>query len=54
MPLAEFTDEAYAGLAAGQEQVLVGFGKDSWEKFEKARQDAFHGMVKAMKQAHGV
>jgi short-subunit dehydrogenase involved in D-alanine esterification of teichoic acids len=48
MPLDEFTDEAYAGLASGQEQVPVGMAKRAFDGFEKQRQEAFAGMVKAM------
>ncbi|MCJ1397215.1 hypothetical protein MMC11_000407 [Xylographa trunciseda] len=48
MPLAEFTDEAYAGLAAGDEQVPVGMSKQSFDTWEAQRQKAFHGMIKAM------
>ncbi|MCJ1471449.1 hypothetical protein MMC13_000088 [Lambiella insularis] len=48
MPLDQFTNEAYAGLAAGKEQVAVGMAKDALEGFESKRQEAFHGMIKAM------
>ena len=48
MPLDQFTEEAYAGLAAGNEQVPVGSSKQAFDGFELQRQKAFHGMVKAM------
>jgi len=48
MPLADFTNEAYAGLAAGNEQVPVGSSKQSFDTWEAQRQKAFHGMIKAM------
>ncbi|MCJ1290870.1 hypothetical protein MMC34_002412 [Xylographa carneopallida] len=48
MPLADFTNEAYAGLAAGDEQVAVGSSKQSFDTWEAQRQKAFRGMIKAM------
>jgi len=48
MPLDQFTHEAYDGLAAGKEQVAIGMAAQAFEGFEWKRQDAFHGMVKAM------
>jgi len=48
MPLAQFTDEAYEGLAAGKEEVAVGGAKSWYEAFEPKRQQIFHGMIKAM------
>ena len=41
MPLDQFTDEAFEGLAAGKDQIPVGFAKQCMEKFELARQEAF-------------
>lgn len=41
MPLAEFTEKAYKGLAAGQEQVPVGNAEEAFELFEGRRQDYF-------------
>ena len=41
MPLGEFTEKAYNGLAAGQEQVLVGNAEEAYELFEGRRQDYF-------------
>ena len=48
MPLDQFTDEAYAGLAAGKDQVPVGMAASAFETFELKRQEAFHGMIKRM------
>ncbi|MCJ1407091.1 hypothetical protein MMC19_001161 [Ptychographa xylographoides] len=48
MPLDEFTNEAYDGLAAGNEQVPVGMSKKSFDTWESQRQQQFHGMIKAM------
>ena len=48
MPLEEFTDKAYAGLAAGKEQVPVGQSKLYFEVFETKRQEVFANRVKAM------
>ncbi|KAF6218356.1 hypothetical protein HO133_005703 [Letharia lupina] len=50
MPLDQFTDEAYEGLAAGKEEVTVGSAQDWYNKFESARQELFHGIVKMRKQ----
>ena len=49
MPLDEFIEEAYRGLAAGKEQVAVGMAASAFENFETRRQDQFHKMVEAMK-----
>ena len=46
MPLDEFTDQAYEGLAAGKEEVSVGMSKVWYDKFEPLRQEAFHDMIK--------
>ena len=42
MPLAEFTDKAYEGLAAGKEEVTVQQAKQWYDKFEPQRQEIFH------------
>jgi short-subunit dehydrogenase involved in D-alanine esterification of teichoic acids len=47
MPLREFTEESWAKLVAGEEQIPVGFAKGMFEGFEKARQGAFLEMAKA-------
>ena len=52
MPLDQFTDEAYEGLAAGKEEVAVGDAQDWYENFEPARQKLFYDMVQAMKQTY--
>ncbi|MCJ1340409.1 hypothetical protein MMC09_005704 [Bachmanniomyces sp. S44760] len=49
MPLNQFIDEAYAGFAAGKDQIPVGTAADAFEKFEITRQEAFQDMTKAMK-----
>ena len=49
MPLDEFTEEAYQGLAAGKEQVPIGMAAEAFEKFECRRQDQFQAMIEAMK-----
>jgi hypothetical protein len=48
MPLDAFIDEAYAGLAAGKEEVAIGGAKGWYEAFEPRRQEAFRGFMKAM------
>ena len=53
IPLDEFTNQAYEGLAAGREEVLVGDSKAWYGKIEPARQEIFHGMINMMKQQHG-
>ncbi|KAL9132799.1 MAG: hypothetical protein Q9175_006027 [Cornicularia normoerica] len=50
MPLDQFTNEAYEGLAAGKEDVAVEKSRDWYYKFEPARRELFNGLVKAMKQ----
>ena len=46
MPLDHFTNTAYEGLAAGKEEVVVGIGKDWYNKFEPARREIFYGFMK--------
>ena len=48
MPLNEFTEEAYQGLAVGREQIAIGGAKDWFDSFEPQRQKTFHEMVQAM------
>ena len=45
MPLEQFTNEAYEGLAAGKEEVVVGDGQGWYKNIEPARQDIFHSML---------
>ena len=49
MPLDEFTDKAYAGLAAGKEQVPVGMADVQFNRFEVERQKAFQDIVQMQK-----
>ncbi|MCJ1240432.1 hypothetical protein MMC14_008435 [Varicellaria rhodocarpa] len=51
MPLAQFTEEAYTALAAGEEQIPIGTSKSgfSGDGFEVKRQQAFHSMTAAMR-----
>ena len=46
MPLAQFREEAYAGLAAGKEQISVGMAKIAFEEFERKRQEVFQVLIK--------
>ncbi|KAI1614192.1 hypothetical protein EDD37DRAFT_682945 [Exophiala viscosa] len=48
MPLDQFTDQAYAGLANGSEQIPVGMAQQSFDNFEIKRQEGFAKMVKMM------
>lgn len=45
MPLGQFTEEAYAGLSAGREQIAIGLAKIAYESLEIKRQDAFHSLI---------
>lgn len=45
MPLDDFTNQAYEGLAAGKEEVPVDSSKEWYNKFEGLRQEAFHDMI---------
>ena len=49
MPLDQFTEEAYQGLAAGKEEVAVGSSQDWYDSFEPKRQECFQNMAKAMR-----
>ena len=48
MPLEEFTEAAYNGLADGLEQIPVGGAKHNFQSFELKRQEIFAERVKAM------
>ena len=50
MPLDTFTDEAYAGLAAGREQVAIGMAQKAFDDFETKRQESFHGFVRMLNE----
>ena len=45
MPLDQFTNEAYEGLVAGKEEVIVGDEQGWYKKIEPARQDFFRAML---------
>lgn len=45
MPLDQFTNEAYSGLAAGKEEVLVGDAAKWYNAFEPQRQQIFIKMA---------
>ena len=49
MPLAQFTDEAVAGLKAGKEEIPVGLAVNWYNLFEPQRQEAFRKLVGVMK-----
>jgi len=44
MPLKDFTDETWAGLSAGKDQISVGMSNGSFNGWEQERQKMFHGM----------
>ncbi|EAT86434.1 hypothetical protein HBI56_101380 [Parastagonospora nodorum] len=48
MPLEEFTNEAWAGLTEGKEQIPVGFVGKAFDAFENKRQEMFHGLMMKM------
>ena len=48
MPLDQFTEEAYQGLAAGKEEVAVGSAQHWYDAFEPQRQEQFRGLIKMM------
>ena len=45
MPLDQFTNEAYEGLAAGKEAIAIGDGQRWYEKVEPAREEIFRKMI---------
>lgn len=51
MPLDEFVEETWKGLSEGKEQIPVGMAANGYKEdgFETKRQQAFQGMVKAIK-----
>lgn len=53
MPLDQFINEAYEGLAAGREEVAVEKAQEWYNKFEPARQELFHAIDEAMKPVFG-
>ncbi|KIW98731.1 uncharacterized protein Z519_00394 [Cladophialophora bantiana CBS 173.52] len=48
MPLDEFTEKAYAGLASGREQVPIGTAERAFDALEPTRQEMFTQLMKAM------
>lgn len=52
MPLDQFTNEAYKGLAAGKEEIAVGMAQDWYNRVEPARQEVFHELIQAHKQRY--
>ena len=49
MPLDMFTEEAWKGLVAGDEEVVVGPAKKWYGAIEPARQKYFRMMIEMMK-----
>jgi short-subunit dehydrogenase involved in D-alanine esterification of teichoic acids len=49
MPLEEFTEKSWAKLVSGEEQIPVGVIENSFNGFEKTRQEIFHQMAKFVK-----
>ncbi|KAM3425494.1 putative oxidoreductase DltE [Cercospora zeina] len=50
MPLADFVEEAYAGLAAGTEQIPVEMTKSNFDTWEQERQKNMMAMYHRMKE----
>lgn len=53
MPLDQFTEESWAKLVQGDEQIPVGFVVNAFNSFEKSRQEMFHMMAKMAKEREG-
>ncbi|KAF2874391.1 short-chain dehydrogenase/ reductase-like protein [Massariosphaeria phaeospora] len=51
MPLDEFTEDSWAKLVKGDDQIPVGFAEAAFEKFENARQESFQQMAKQVKES---
>ncbi|KAI9813652.1 MAG: hypothetical protein M1827_003723 [Pycnora praestabilis] len=49
MPLDQFTNEAYAGLESGADQIPVGNAKDWFDSFEPQRQEKFMELIEMMR-----
>lgn len=45
MPLDQFTEETYAGLVAGKEEVVIGDAARWYDAFEPGRQEIFNKMA---------
>ena len=54
MPLDQFTNETYEGLAAGKEEVAVGMAQDWYNSFEPARQKVFQELNQTLKERYAV
>lgn len=50
MPLDEFTEEAWAGLCEGKDQIPVGSAKEAFANFEAKRQEAYQHMTRMLSQ----
>lgn len=50
MPLKEFTEESWAKLVEGEDQIPVGMSKKYYDGFEQTRQEWFHKVADMMKQ----
>lgn len=50
MPLKEFTEDSWAKLVRGDEQIPVGFVEGAFEKFENRRQEVFGFMTKQVRE----
>ena len=46
MPLDQFTNEAYEGLAAGKEEIAIGIGQGWYEKIEPVREELFRELIR--------
>lgn len=53
MPLKDFTDETFAGLAAGKDQIAVGMSAGNFNTWEQERQKNFFQMKEAMSKMLG-
>ncbi|KAI1842093.1 hypothetical protein JX266_011744 [Neoarthrinium moseri] len=49
IPIEEFTDDAWRGLLADEEEILVGPIKDRFGRVEVGRKEAFRGLLEAVK-----
>ncbi|KAF7713756.1 Uncharacterized protein PECH_008192 [Penicillium ucsense] len=50
MPLDEFTEEAWAALCEGKDQIPVGSAKNAFANFENNRQEMYQQMTKMLSQ----
>lgn len=53
MPLDEFTEASWSRLVKGEEQIPIGFVEGAFKKFEEARQETFHMLIKMVKARDG-